>query len=209
MGASGKNLHGHGQRSNASSPPVQVKDGPYGRPPHPRFARTGQIYWPRKAPRRRQFRITRVLNDGTVRGRRTDGPGEAVHVTQARLLAADERGVGEAYSFIGWFAGLYGTWACLVERPSGTDVATVVVPEWHPRWPIHIPHRALPIGVTPGAWMLAIANLSAPYPARLGLGLSERCDDPGRDLCPAPSCWIDEPSREPRRFMRHGERRGS
>lgn len=187
MGASGKKLRGHGQRTTSSSPPAQVKDGRYGRPPHPQFVRAGQIYWPRAAPRRRQFRISRVLADGTVRGRRTDGIAETVRVSQARLLAADEHGNGEHYSFIGWMPGVYGTWACVVVRGGSIGQATVILPEWHPQWPIQIADRLLPVEVKcPGGWLRALADLSAPYPARLCLGLSSPCEDPGREFCPAP-----------------------
>ncbi len=112
MGASGKKLRGHGQRTKTTSPPLQIKDG-YGRPPHPLLVRAGQVYWPRKAgTRRRQFRVTRTLAAGTVHARRTDGAREALAVTSARLLATDTDGNGRHYSFIGWTPRRYKTWAC-------------------------------------------------------------------------------------------------
>jgi hypothetical protein len=186
MGASGKKLKGHGQRTKLTSPPVQLKDGPHGRPPHPVAARAGQVFWPRRASRRRQFRITSVLADGTIRGRRTDAAGEIVQATSARLLEVDRNGDGTRYSFIGWHPGRYETWAVIVGRDGPDGVATLLVPEWHPAWPVHVPARLLPIGVGCPGWMRAIADLSAAYPARLNIGLGGPCDDPGRDVCPAP-----------------------
>jgi len=187
MGVAGKNLRGHGRPTHAT-PPVQLKDGPYGRPPHPVYVRTGQIYWPRHARTpRRQFRVSRVYPGGRVRARRMDGAGETLELTAERLLAASEDGVGEDYSFIGWMPGIYGTWACAVERDRERGQAILILPEWHPCWPVRIPERLLAIGVQPpGGWMRAVADFSAPNPARLCLGLSGACDDPGRGVCGAP-----------------------
>ena len=112
MGGAGKDLKGHGKRTKTASPPAQVKDAGYGRPPHPRTVRAGQLYWPRKArTRRRQFRVVRVLADGTVRGRRADGAGEPLITCTGRLLAVSEDGNGKHYSFIGWSPKRYRTWA--------------------------------------------------------------------------------------------------
>jgi hypothetical protein len=188
MGASGKKLRGHGQRTKTTSPPLQVKDGGYGRPPHPRLVRAGQVYWPRKADnRRRQFRVTQALADGTVHAQRTDGARESLVVTSARLLAVDKDGNGRHYSFIGWTPRRYQTWACAVQHVREQGQVVLVLPEWHPARPVRVPDRLLPFatGVL-GGWMHAVADLAAPYPARLALGLIGLCEDPGRAVCPAP-----------------------
>jgi len=61
-------------------------------------------------------RVSRALADGTVHERRTDGAGEPLVATSARLLAVDADGNGEHYSFIGWTPRRYRTWAYAVER---------------------------------------------------------------------------------------------
>lgn len=190
MGASGKKLRGHGQRRNGTSPPAQLKDSAYGRPPHPRAVRPGQLYWPRKARgRRRQFRVTRALADGTVRGQRTDGTGETLSASARRLLALSEDGNGEHYSFLGWTPRRYQTWAYTAGRDREMAQVVLILPEWHPAHPVRIPERMLPFAVrVPGGWMRAVADLSAPYPARLALALICPCEDPGRQVCPAPEC---------------------
>lgn len=193
MGASGKKLRGHGQRTKIASPPVQLKDGPHGRPPHPVTVRVGQVYWPRRASRRRQFRLIRALPDGTVRGRRTDAGGEILRLTSARLLEVDRGGEGVHYSFIGWLPGRYETWSVVVGRDPERGLATLLVPEWHPAWALHLPARLLPVGVECPGWTQAIADLSAAYPARLNIALGGPCDDPGREVCPAPE-WAPPPT---------------
>jgi len=193
MGASGKKLRGHGQRTKMTSPPSQLKDGGHGRPPHPQSVRAGQVYWPRKARnRRRQFRVSRALADGTVHGKRTDGASEPMVATSARLLAVDEDGNGMHYSFIGWTPRRYRTWAYAVERDGEHDRIVLILPEWHPGYPVRVPEHMVPFSVrVPGGWMRAFADLSAPYPARLALALICSCEDPGRAVCPSPQDrWV-------------------
>ena len=65
----------------------------------------------------------------------------------------------------------------------------LILPEWHPARPVRVPERMLPFAVRmPGGWMRAVADLSAPYPARLALGLICPCEDPGQAVCPPPRC---------------------
>jgi hypothetical protein len=181
MGAAGKNLRGHGQHRNATSPPAQLKDSAYGRPPHPQTVRPGQIYWPRSGRRRRSFRVTRTLGDGTVRGRRTDGTNESLVVSAERLLAITDDGSGEHYSFLGWTSRRYSTWARIAAHDPEAGELILIVPEWHPKYPIRILERLVPFPLPElGGWIRSVADLSAAYPARLALVLVRLCDDPGR-----------------------------
>jgi hypothetical protein len=169
---------------------VQLKDSRYGSPPHPITVRSGQIYWPLTARSpRHQLRVTRVLPDGSVRARRMDGALEQLTVRADRLLAA-EHGGGTHYRFVGWVSRSYRTWACAVGRTESQVV--LILPEWHPAFPVRVVERLLPTGTTvPGGWVLATADLSAAVPARLSVALIERCEDPGRAVCSA-SLWIGD-----------------
>jgi len=123
-----------------------------------------------------------------VKARRSDPPGESLQLSCSRLLAVDAAGEGAHYRFIGWMPRRYRTWAYVAA--SEREWAVLIVPEWHPRRPVRLPRRQLPVGaVVPGGWMTADADLSAPYPARLSLAPSAACEDPGRVLCAAPE-WL-------------------
>jgi hypothetical protein len=168
---------------------LHLKDSCYGRPPHPICIRRGQLYWPRNARNgRHQFRVVRTLTDGHAQVRRTDGAGQPISVSTVRLLAVDEHGDGNFYRFMGWTPGRYRTWVCAAGYDREGEMLVLVLPEWHPRRPVLVLKQSLPFAVTgPGEWMIATADLSAPYPARLKLAILSPYRDPGRTVCPAPA----------------------
>jgi hypothetical protein len=186
MGATGKSLHGHGKRRTSTSPAASVSDGGYGLPPHPIRIRSGQKFWPRHSPgRRRRALVVQAVNASVVRARRVDEAREHVTITVARLERTRADGQGEHYQFIAWSPRRYRTWATVVTNSDAQ--VTLVLPEWHPARPVHLPVRLLPEAARfAGAWIEIKANLSAPSAGRLNLGEFRECADPGPARCPRP-----------------------
>jgi hypothetical protein len=186
MGASGKDLRGHGKRRSVNSPSAAVSDGGYGLPPHPARIRPGQKFWSRSSPgRQRRPFVVCSIDLPTAHCRRVDGPRERVPIAVSRLAATRPDEQGAHYQFIAWAPRRYLTWACVTSVD--TEQAILVLPEWHPGRPVRFPHRLLPADCrTSGVWLTIKADLSSTSAARLNLDRLARCEDPGRSRCPLP-----------------------
>jgi hypothetical protein len=132
------------------------------------FARPGQRYFPLRsgAQARSTLRITRVDGERWSHARTENAERRAVRMRTARLLAADEDGIGTYYRFIGYAprAG-YSTHVRIVERAATWTL--VACPEWHPDPLIRVASGALPDGAGHGDWLNCRADLGADVPARV------------------------------------------
>jgi hypothetical protein len=186
MGASGKKLLGHGQRRKSTSPAASVADGRFGSPPHPICARVGQKYWPLAGHRRRAFVVRSVDGDGVVKALRVDGNKERLTIAAERITAIKADGRGRYYSFLAWVPRRYRTWAVVMSVLE--EQAILVLPEWHPGRPIHLPARLLPQDArVSGAWLSLKADLSVVAGGQLNPADLVGCEDPGEGQCPRPT----------------------
>ena len=115
-----------------------------------------------------RFRSARCSADGYVPARRDEGAHEAVRITVSRLLARRDDGQGRYFQFLGWSSRHYRTQARVLVLED--QMATLIVPEWHPTRPVPVPSRLLPEpSRMVGAWLTLSADLSAPVAGKLGL----------------------------------------
>jgi hypothetical protein len=191
VAGSGKKLQGGGARSKRRSPAAQVSDGGFGRPPHPLRVMAGQVFFPRSSTGRR--RLLEITHSGgeVALARRVESPREKLTISVARLLARQADGQGRFYSFQGYRSREYRVLA-RVAAVDG-DGAVVVVPEWHPARPVPLAASALPPGARQAnSWLVVVADLSAPTPARLGLSPAGPGPPPPANECP-PVLWAPSP----------------
>ena len=197
MGGSGKKLSGGGARHKSHTPRPTAALG-HSPIPHPLRLVAGQRFTPLHARRRRPFTLTRVDRDGRVRAVKDDRGREQIELRAARLLAADERGCGIHYRFVGYRAGRrYRTYA-YVAGLSGVT-ATLVLPDWHPLRIVPYPARLLP-GARAGAWLELTADLGQARAGALNPANLRIRTDPGEKVChrPDPSALRERPEPPPR-----------
>jgi hypothetical protein len=162
MGSSGHAFIAH---TKALSPRAQTKDGGYGPPPHPVYARAGQRYWPRAARGRDLLIVKRVERDRVVLALPRDRR-KSIRIATQRLLAVRTDGQGRQFQFLGFSPRRYDT-SAYVWSIEGTD-AVLCLPEWHPRRPVRLPARLLTSAARQaGAWVRLQCDLSASSAARL------------------------------------------
>jgi hypothetical protein len=161
MGSAGHKFIAH---TKSLSPRAQNNGAGYGLPPHPLAVRPGQRFWPRSGTSKRELTVRAIKGDRIVG--RHDGATAAVTVARSRLLLARDDGQGRWFQFQGFVSRRYPT----VAHVHAVDerLATLCVPEWHPRRPVRIFRALLPAHAdVPGAWLTLVCDLSAPSAARL------------------------------------------
>ncbi len=125
-------------------------------------------------------------------GRFLDADESKARVSEARLLARTDDQQGRFFSFGGYAPRRYSTWAILTHVDEDTDTAALVLPEWHPSRPLHLPHRLIPAR-DPGAWMTCRADLSVGRAAQLDVSDLRLCPDPGERRCHRPAYQAPAP----------------
>lgn len=186
MGGAGKKLLGHGARRKQNSPPAQTKDGGYGLPPHPVEVRAGQHYFPRRGKRRGPIRVVRVdRRRGIAQVRDVGGVAPSARIALTRLLAVRVDGQGRYFQHVGFDSRRYRTYAVLTSQEPD-QLATLVLPEWHPSRAVKLPARLVPDGVGLGDWMCCAADLSRGRAAWLNVSDLRAVADPGPAVCHRP-----------------------
>lgn len=186
MGAAGKKYL-RIAHSKSNSPNSQPADNGYGPPPHPLRVVGGQRYWPRYGHQRRAFQVGRVqAADRIVWAQFLDADEGKARVSEARLLARAPDQQGRFFAFGGYAPRRYSTWATLVDVDDASGNALLVLPEWHPGRPLHLPRHLIPAAAL-GEWMTCRADLSVGRAAQLDVSDVKLCADPGPARCWRPT----------------------
>lgn len=111
--------------------------------------------------------LLQAIDPAPWAGRTPGGrPTRACRATTSRLLARRPDGQGRYFQFLGWSPRRYRTSATVISVED--QIATLILPEWHPTLPVHLPLRLLPASAqTPDAQLALTADLSAPAAGKL------------------------------------------